>query len=501
MKAPRLALGTLFAVCSLVITAHAADEIHWTIKGQTAVTFDWRGAETTIRYGLTPTYGTTVTATAPYATPNSSPGPFWQAPLTGLHENTLYHYSIGTGPDHTFRTPPPRGTSGFTFCVEGDIGPGTFSRMPVIQSLIASQSPRFVLCVGDLTYGNEEGMPAVDSHFNAVMSAWSQDVAYMPTWGNHEYDESPTIPNYRGRFDLPNGQSIPGYAGQYWDWFDYGNVRFISYPSASYGVFSDWNTRVKTLMDQAQSDPAIEFIVTCGHEPAYSSGYHSGETDLASYMGALGASHSKYVLNLNGHSHDYERTYPQSGVIHITAGIGGADLEETGNSSCLWVGGCPPPSWSAFRAMHHGVVALHVTPGRIDVQMICGPAGDNGSNLNDVVCTQGSTVDAFTVVDRSLLSAPSFPVRSLRFNRVGPNPTTGDVTLAYTLETAGSATLEVWDASGRLLLHRDLGAPGPGPHAVQLHRGAFGPPGVYLARLLQGGKVAVAKVAVTSSGR
>ena len=34
----------------------AADEIHWTIIGQTAVTFDWRGtsAENTIRYGIAP---------------------------------------------------------------------------------------------------------------------------------------------------------------------------------------------------------------------------------------------------------------------------------------------------------------------------------------------------------------------------------------------------------------------------------------------------------------
>jgi len=100
-----LALGML----GLARAALSADEIHWTITGQTSVTFDWRGAESTIAYGLTPSYGQIATAVTPAPLPFSSVGPFWEARLGGLQENTLYHYSIGTGPDHTFRTPPPRG--------------------------------------------------------------------------------------------------------------------------------------------------------------------------------------------------------------------------------------------------------------------------------------------------------------------------------------------------------------------------------------------------------
>ena len=158
----------------------AADEIHWTIKGQAAVTFDWRGPENTIRYGTTTSYGQTVTAVTPSILPFSSTGPFREAGLTGLTENTLYHYSIGGGPDHTFRTPPPRGSSGFTVYVEGDIGETTnYSGMGTIQSLIAAGSPALVLIVGDLTYANDHGQATVDQHFNDVM-VWSQDAAYMP---------------------------------------------------------------------------------------------------------------------------------------------------------------------------------------------------------------------------------------------------------------------------------------------------------------------------------
>src|SRR5262249_41809555 len=45
--------GALAALLTLAAPAFAADEIHFTIMGQTAMTFDWRGAENTIRYGLT----------------------------------------------------------------------------------------------------------------------------------------------------------------------------------------------------------------------------------------------------------------------------------------------------------------------------------------------------------------------------------------------------------------------------------------------------------------
>src|SRR5436309_13060970 len=105
-------------------------------------------------------------------------------------------------------------------------------------------------------------------------------------------------------------------------------------------------------MDLAQMNTNITFIVTFGHRPAYSSGNHPGSPSLAGYLGQLGLAHSKYKLNLNGHSHDYERSYPQNGVTHITAGGGGAGLEEE-NGTCRWKGGCPPPAWSAFRAYHH----------------------------------------------------------------------------------------------------------------------------------------------------
>jgi len=391
------------ALCAATVSVQvgradaAVDEIHWTFTGQTSVTFDWRGAENTIRFGPTTAYGQTVTASTPSPLPFSSSGPFWEAKLTGLQANTLYHYSVGGAADHTFRTPIPRGSSGFDVYVEGDIGDASYPTMPVVQSLIAGDMPAFVLMAGDLTYGNSHGQASVDRHYNDVM-VWSQDAAYMPAWGNHEWDtpSADDLRNYKGRFELPNQRTSPGSpavscCGEDWYWFDYGNVRFIAFPEPWSGAWSDWRTKATAVMDSAQSDPAIKFIVTFGHRPALSSGHHPGDATLKSYMDGLGATHSKYVLNLNGHSHNYERSYPQSGVVHITAGTGGSSLEEDG--SCLWLQ-CAQPSWSAFRAMHLGQLKLHFTSTGIEGTFLCGPSG---AGTNDVSCAKGTVVDAFVI--------------------------------------------------------------------------------------------------------
>ncbi len=405
--------GTRVITVQPAPTGQLPDEIHWTLTGQTSVTFDWRGFDATIRYGLTSSYGQSATGVTPSPIPYSSPGPFWEAKLTGLLENTTYHYSIGGGPDHTFHTPPTRGSSDFVVFTEADVSDATLApRMGAIQSMIAAGRPAFTLVAGDMTYANTSDQTAVDRHYNDVM-AWSQDAAYMPVWGNHEW-ESPgdDLRNYKGRFDFPNPQTSPGVppiaVGEDWYWFDYGNVRFITYPEKSTGAWLDWRDRAAVLMDQAQLDPAIKFIVTFGHRPAYSSGFHPGNAELRAYMDSLGATHDKYKLNLNGHSHNYERSYPQNGVVHVTVGPGGANLEEATGSSCLWSGGCPPPAWSAFRAMHHVAVQLHFTSSSIEIVAFCGPPGDSTANINDVTCSQGSVMDQLIIGDQSpVVTAPA----------------------------------------------------------------------------------------------
>lgn len=410
-----------------------ADEIHYTITGATSVSFDWRGSATAIRYGATTTYGSSVTAGGPVVvkqdgtsfsiTPNSSAGPFREARLTGLQPGATYHYAIGTQPDATFHTAPAAGSSGFSVVVTGDIGnPAGFSAMQVIQNMVASAKPDLTIGVGDLTYAN--GTPTndyVDSFFgDAALGAslngietFSLTTPFEPAWGNHEIDHSndngtctgDNLSNYKSRFDFANPMEDPIYTtycntggGEDWHWFDYGNVRFIAYPEPWSDDWATWKSKVDPIMASAQSNANIRYIVTFGHRPAWSSGYHPGESALANYTAALHAKYPKFLLQLNGHSHNYERTVASatSGITYITAGTGGGQLE---NGSCSngWnsVGGsCNPPSWSAYRLMRYGYLKLTFGATSITGQFICGPPG--GETIVDS-CTQGAVLDSFTL--------------------------------------------------------------------------------------------------------
>jgi parallel beta-helix repeat protein len=381
---------TLWAGTAPGVADALADEVHYTFTGPTSVSVDWRGTATDLQYGLTTAYGTAVSGSAPAWTPTSSPGPFWQAQISDLQAGTTYHYSIGGGPDYTFHTPP---TGDFRFDAIGDIGDTThFSKLGDTFAGIASDQPSFVLMDGDLTYANAANatQAAVDQHFNDVMS-WSTQAAYMPAWGNHEW-ESPAaddLRNYKGRLLMPNAQTSPGSpdiscCGDDWGWFDAGGVRFISYPEPyTSASWPDWQAKAGVLMSQAQSDPSVNYIVTFGHRPAYSTGFHPGDTTLAGILDGLGATYSKYVLNINGHSHDYERFQPIDGVTHVTVGTPAS--EET-----PW-GGTDPRT--AFRAFHLAHLRVDVDATGMRIQAVC----DDAASHDDVTCAPGSILDETTI--------------------------------------------------------------------------------------------------------
>lgn len=379
------------------------NQIHFTITGPRSVTFDWVGNGRTLRYWAKDVPPHTVMAHPPTPLPVSSPGPWQEADLTELAPGVEYEYVIGSPArpiPNSFRAPPAPGPADFTFAAMGDVGASAdWPQVQSMQRLVGLAEPAFVLMLGDLTYADVRARSSVDRHFEDVM-AWSRRAAYMPVWGNHEWEDSPRddLRNYKGRFALPNPQASPGApaagcCGEDWYWFDYGNVRFIIYPEP-YGprTWDDWAARAEPLFAQAQRDPALAFVVTAGHRPAYSSGREGGDPRLRRILDGFGARYSKYVLNLNGHSHVYERTKPQAHVVHITAGIGGGALEHA-RTACLWPD-CTPPPFTAFRAIHHGFLRLVVSPESIRVEAMCGvPSIAN----NDIRCGEGEIMDQLTI--------------------------------------------------------------------------------------------------------
>ncbi|TMQ71616.1 MAG: T9SS type A sorting domain-containing protein, partial [Candidatus Eisenbacteria bacterium] len=78
----------------------------------------------------------------------------------------------------------------------------------------------------------------------------------------------------------------------------------------------------------------------------------------------------------------------------------------------------------------------------------------------------------------------------------GSNPATHGLVVSLSLPDAMPAALDLYDVSGRRMLHRDLGGLGPGEHLLDLSKLARLRPGVYLVRLTRGALTASKRVAL-----
>lgn len=94
------------------------------------------------------------------------------------------------------------------------------------------------------------------------------------------------------------------------------------------------------------------------------------------------------------------------------------------------------------------------------------------------------------------LDVPRDAPLALALHGAQPNPSRGAPVLAFTLPSAEPATLELFDVGGRRVASQHLNAPAPGRHALRLGAERALAPGLYLARVTQAGRSAIARVVV-----
>jgi hypothetical protein len=387
------------------------DGVHFTIISNTAVTFDWTGSADHISWGTSAdNLSTTVNAVHPEFLPVDSPwisdpGPYWEAKLTGLNENTVYYYRIGkTGKIHEFRTPPHPGKADFRICVTTDMHDRSAECIAMFYQ-IALLKPALVLTTGDVTGAGPSGQQEVVSRFHDAM-LWSQSAAWMPAWGNHdwEYDYIDDLRTLKGRFDIPNPGTISdgpavSCCGEDWGWFDYGNTRFISIPEPyTSSTWEEWKKQVTTVFMDAQNNRSINFIITFGHRSAYTSTLNRspGEMDIRIILNDFRASFSKYVLDLSGHNHQYERYQPDNGMTYIVDVSTGSYYHEGWDSP-------EKPDDCAYRAIHYGILVLDFSKNKIQGRLLCSVncmVSDDPDYmpLEEDICDEpGTILDAFTI--------------------------------------------------------------------------------------------------------
>ena len=276
------------------------------------------------------------------------------APLPGLVPGGRYRYQaysdgVAMGEASTVAAPRDPEDASFRFGVIGDTATG---HIPAeIADRLVESGADLVIHTGDVVYpdGADE---LYDQEFFRPMARWLALGPVLPTLGNHDIHTDRGAP-LLSNFVLPRN-SATGDSRFYS--FRHGGALFVclDVESSPFGYGSaQYRWLVETL---ANSDSEWKFVYF--HEPPYSSAGGNGVIRLI-----LSPVFERYGVDVVfcGHEHLYERTFPirdfgfpGPGVVYITEGGGGADLDSF-----------RPKAFSAFAASRHGFTIGEISPGRL----------------------------------------------------------------------------------------------------------------------------------------
>ena len=263
--------------------------------------------------------------------------------LTNLVANTKYFYALYAengllteAPSQYFYTAPETGsTPEITLWAMGDFG--DFSKQLYVdnQRDVSEAYKAFNpgktdlwLWLGDHAYccGTEEQYDR--QVFNAFGPNLMNNIAVMPTPGNHEYLATATgqkdrqIPYY-DIFALPTLGELGGVASKteaYYS-YNYGNVHLISLDSfgldEGYRLSDSRSKQYQWLLEDLKAN-TLPWVIVYFHHPPFSSLSHisDAEPELLDIRRALVPIFDQFQVDLvlNGHSHVYERSFLMKGL-------------------------------------------------------------------------------------------------------------------------------------------------------------------------------------------
>jgi hypothetical protein len=291
----------------------------------------------------------------------------YHARVGALRPGATYAYVVTADNDSnaadpfsaTFRT-APQGRVPFRFTSFGDLAtPNTawvlsYGQSEYAVEAVESFQPLFHLLNGDLCYAdlNPADQPEVWRDFGNNNQTSAANRPWMPCPGNHEveFDNGPQgFTSYLTRYTLPDNH-VPGFGGR-WYCFRIGSVLFVSLdaddvvyqdagplvagpapltPAASTGhpaiapgtsfYIRDYSGGAQTAwlertLAAGRRDESVDWIIVQMHQCACSSSATGNGSDLGIRQEWLPLFDRYQVdLVLNGHDHDYERSFPVRGA-------------------------------------------------------------------------------------------------------------------------------------------------------------------------------------------
>lgn len=318
------------------------------------------------------------------------------AQLSGLAANTRYYYRVVSDNEVSlvfdFITAPTKSSDqSFNLIAMSDMqrdgsNPEVFGDL-VSNGIIAYFEQEFnadlpanlgfVMIPGDLVV-NGNTYSQWKNHFFDPASPLFSHVPVYPVLGNHENNSN----HYFKYFELPSNGTT-GYEEHWW-YKDYSNVRIIGINSNSgYRIQTqlDW---LETVLNQACSDPNIDFVFTQLHHPHKSELWTPGEIsytgEVIALMETFTAACNKPSIHFFGHTHGYSRGQSRDHE-HLWVNVATA-----GGAIDNW-GEFPNADYEEFSKSidEYGFVVINVTAGaspQFTLKRIS--RGDQNTTLNNI---------------------------------------------------------------------------------------------------------------------
>jgi hypothetical protein len=118
-----------------------------------------------------------------------------------------------------------------------------------------------------------------------------------------------------------------------------------------------------------------------------------------------------------------------------------------------------------------------------------------------VASEQGETVGGQVSVTIASPTAVNSPGTAFALESVRPNPLVDRFVVSFTLPDASPSRIEVLDVAGRMVVSREVGALGTGPHELDLGTARSFTPGMYFVRLSHAGRTLTTRAVVTGAPR
>lgn len=328
----------------------------WRGPADSTITVRWRSADPTgaVELGTGTSYGRRLDS----ASEPRAEGFEHVAEITGLSPGTAYHYRCG-GPggfseDATFVTAPRPGTP-FRFAAWGDNRSHLEARARVRDAILARQ-PAFSIAVGD--YTDDGGDPAAWDRWLEDLSPLLRLSPLAPALGNHEGDGA----LFFRLFATPERPPVEGIPGSACYSFDYGSVHFAAL-STEAGFGEAQRAWLEADLARARAQAGTKWIVAYGHRPPYSSGRHGSDLRVRALFEPVFERY-RVAVAFWGHDHDYERTRPMRGTVHVVTGGGG-----------VWLGQVGQSDFTAFSRSTYQFVEVAVTDEALEIAAHGVPGG------------------------------------------------------------------------------------------------------------------------------